>query len=321
MPNGRKYNCITPETRIRIIKAFENGEDWRTVAKLNGVNCKTAYKWLHVDEIQYKKGSRGGDKKKKLNETEIDEMLEWISADPTVTVEFLSMRVRAEFGKNVSITTIGRYLDCRCLTVKKIRMIPMGMNTEENIASRKEFVFKLLEYYRESMSICWIDETNFNLFCTHTMGRSMKGTRAGISITNCRGRNLHLIGAMTEMSIVYYETRRGSFNNEDCKQWLRTVLDSMKSKTIMSNIVIVCDDAPCHTSLKEVMLEEPYIGGRILRLAPYSPMLNPIENVWSVVKSRVKHQLREKFDLLSKGDPNNQVSNNDFRMQILEHIV
>ena len=119
------------------------------------------------------------------------------------------MRVYAEFGKNVSTTTIGRYLDCRCVIMKKIRTIAVGMNNADAIECRKNFVFKLLEYHQQSMNICWIDETNFSLFCTRSMGRSMKGIRACVLVTNCRGRNLHLIGTMTENSIVHYETRKG----------------------------------------------------------------------------------------------------------------
>ena len=107
MSSRRIYNRIPPETRLWIIKAFEDGEDWRTAAKLNGVTCKTVYKWLHGDKIKYNKESWGGNKKKILNETEIDELIDWISLEPTVTLNVLRMRVYAEFGKNVSTTTIG----------------------------------------------------------------------------------------------------------------------------------------------------------------------------------------------------------------------
>ena len=211
MSSRRIYNRIPPETRLRITKVFEDGEDWRTAAKLNGVNCKTVYKWLHGDKIKYNKESRESNKKKILNETEMDELIDWISLEPTVTLNVLRMLVYAEFGKNVSTTTIGRYLDCRCVTMKKIRTIPVGMNNEDATECRKIFFSKLLEYHQQSMNICWIDETNFNLFCTRTMGRSIKGARACVLVTNCRGRNLHLIVAMTETSIVHYERRRGSF--------------------------------------------------------------------------------------------------------------
>ena len=57
-------------------------------------------------------------------------------------------------------------------------------------------------------------------------------------------------------------------------------------------MVLVCDNAPCHTSLQS--LEEIFPGFKLLRLGPYSPtcMLNPIEGIWSKMKSVVKLQMR-----------------------------
>ena len=54
----------------------------------------------------------------------------------------------------------------------------------------------------------------------------------------------------------------GSLNSEDCIQWLHTVLDTMRFKSLMSKILIVCDNAPCHVTLEEMMLEELDIGGK-----------------------------------------------------------
>ena len=106
MASGRKYNRIPLETRKRIIESFEKGEDWRLVARFNGVNYHTAYKWLHVDSIRYEPLPRTGHRKKILNDTEIDEIMEWIAADPAITLTLLKIRIKAEFTKDVSITSI-----------------------------------------------------------------------------------------------------------------------------------------------------------------------------------------------------------------------
>ena len=57
-------------------------------------------------------------------------------------------------------------------------------------------------------------------------------------------------------------------------------------------VVIVLDNAPCHSHIEEVLADE-FRRNHVLRLAPYSPMLNPIENIWSVVKADVKSNLAE----------------------------
>lgn len=321
MDSRRKYNRIGVETRERIIGAFVRGENWRLVAQMNGVNCKTAYKWLHVDNITYEAQARRGHRMKILSESQIDTILEWISEVPTLTLGRLKVRVKDVFGKEVSITTISRYLDGRLITVKKLCHIPVSMQSDDNKELRRLFVYDLLECYGRSMTVCWIDETNFNLFCTRTMGRSLKGTKASISVTNSRGKNLHLIGAITENGVVNYTTRRGAYNSNDCVLWFRTLLDQLKTTTATSAIVVICDNAPCHTHLESVFMEEDYAGGKLLRLAPYSPMLNPIESVWSSVKAKVKTELRIQHEALVRGDPRGVLSQQEWRMRLMEQIA
>ena len=54
--------------------------------------------------------------------------------------------------------------------------------------------------------------------------------------------------------------------------------------------------SPCHSNLEAVFREPEFLGNILLRLAPYSPMFNSMENVWSSAKARVKGCLAEKMD-------------------------
>jgi hypothetical protein len=47
----------------------------------------------------------------------------------------------------------------------------------------------------------------------------------------------------------------------------------------------VADNAPCHSRLAAVFENSDAV---LLKLAPYSPMLNPVEQIWSKVKMHVK---------------------------------
>lgn len=57
----------------------------------------------------------------------------------------------------------------------------------------------------------------------------------------------------------------------------------------LDDLVVVCDNAPCHSSLEVAVAGT---GATLLRLAPYSPMLNAIETIWSKIKQNVKTHLR-----------------------------
>ena len=53
---------------------------------------------------------------------------------------------------------------------------------------------------------------------------------------------------------------------------------------------MVCGIAPCHSTVNE--LGEDFPGFTVQRLAHYSPMLNPVENIWCKMKSHVKWHMR-----------------------------
>ena len=60
-------------------------------------------------------------------------------------------------------------------------------------------------------------------------------------------------------------------------------------------VVMVVDNAPCHSNIEEVFSEEEFLGCEVLRLGPYCPMFNPIEQVWSLIKAYVKQELAAKI--------------------------
>lgn len=51
---------------------------------------------------------------------------------------------------------------------------------------------------------------------------------------------------------------------------------------------MILDNDPCHARAELVFQEPEFAAATLLCLGPYSPMLNAIENVFSVFKSAVK---------------------------------
>lgn len=68
----------------------------------------------------------------------------------------------------------------------------------------------------------------------------------------------------------------------------------------MKGHFLIMDNAPIHTSnsISELIVTRGY---RCVYLPPYSPELNPIEQFWSVAKSKIKRQfVLEKHTLPQK---------------------
>ena len=83
----------------------------------------------------------------------------------------------------------------------------------------------------------------------------------------------------------------------------------------------VLDNAPCHSRIEEVLADDEFRRNHVLRLAPYSPMLNPIENIWSVVKADVKSNLAEHLHEMLSNEFSGQLSVREFRLQFLEKFI
>lgn len=132
----------------------------------------------------------------------------------------------------------------------------------------------------------WIDETNFNLFC-----RRNKGWSAVIVRPNSKGPNVHLIGAMSSSGMEHFQIRRGSYRWDTANEFIRELIQALSNWGLpLHNIVLVCDNAPCHARIETEVAN--YRGVTLLRLGPYSPMLNPIENILSKIKASVKRRNR-----------------------------
>ena len=92
--------------------------------------------------------------------------------------------------------------------------------------------------------------------------------------------------------MVHFTLKRGAYKKENAQTWIKECL--RKGKTIHKQpVVIVIDNAPCHNGLEDIFREDEFKEDELLRLAPYSPMFNPIENIWSIMKSQVKKKLAE----------------------------
>ncbi|GMF39188.1 unnamed protein product [Phytophthora fragariaefolia] len=68
-------------------------------------------------------------------------------------------------------------------------------------------------------------------------------------------------------------------------------------------VVVVCDNESIHAGVKEVMALCDYVGVELIKLPPYSPMLNPIENGFSAFKSEVKYYLATHRDAILRPPP------------------
>lgn len=301
--------------RTQLVAIYEGDGDWKGKAMELGVPMSTAYRWLREGD---KADGRGGRTYQKVQPIHVDFMVEKIEENARITLKQIVEALHQEFGLRVSKPTVSRHLDAKSYTLKDVRFEPERANTVENKRKRKEFVTELLKLQSENLPIIFMDETNFNIHISRKEGWSKKGTRCSTVAAGSRGANVHVIGAISQLGLVHHEVRRGSFKKEDAAVWATTCLRVAMARH-GGPVAMIIDNAPCHSILESVLKDE-LAGCRILRLSPYSPQLNPIEQVWSVLKSRVKSGLAEGMaTLLGSQQPG--LTMKEHRLRCLEGVV
>ncbi|KAE8899540.1 hypothetical protein PF003_g16534 [Phytophthora fragariae] len=113
-------------------------------------------------------------------------------------------------------------------------------------------------------------------------GRALKGKRAIVKLPPSKGKNLQIQCVVsTEVGLLHYETQGGSIKMEENAAIVNAVYDAAKTHPVYQQhfagkpVVIVLDNAPAHRKTEELVREREDLV--LLRLAPYSPMCNPIE--------------------------------------------
>ena len=137
---------------------------------------------------------RGGYKYRKLNEAQVQEMIGWVAEDQQITLEDIVDKVSAVFDMEVSTSTVSNELYRNLISYKKVKFVPDMANNDRNKQWRRSYVEQLLRYEAEGRLICFIDETNFNLFTRKAYGRSLRSTYPRVTSQTTGGNNIHICG-------------------------------------------------------------------------------------------------------------------------------
>ena len=287
MPRTR-YNKTSNDDRSRIAQAYEDGEDFLTLAHSLGVKRTTAYSIVstYVKEGRTETlGQRGGRQKIIDNET-LDFISLLLEATPQQPLRQIKQTIREIWPTkpHFNEATLSRALEGELITLKMCRDSPAERNSESVLNSRREYAQWMMAEGINRHRI-YVDETGFNLWTKRTYGRSRLGERVNRLVGGQRGRNATVICAVSnQVGILYHEVHFTTVN----KQAFNHFLASLEAILGDEETVIIMDNAPVHNGMQEI-----YPNLHLKYLPPYSPFLNPIENCFSVLKNYMKHRLND----------------------------
>ena len=117
---------LSPDLRIRVIRAIEGGQSRTAAARRFGVNLASAVRWMQTyrrtGRTQAK--PRSGDRRSHRIEAQADLLLSAIEQTPDLTLAELRARLLTERGESFALSTIHAFYRRHRITFKKRLRMP-----------------------------------------------------------------------------------------------------------------------------------------------------------------------------------------------------
>jgi len=131
--------------------------------------------------------------------------------------------------------------------------------------------------------LIFLDETGASTDMARRYGRSAKGTRCKDSVPAGHWKTLSFIAGLRMDDITAPWVLDGPMTGEAFKTYLKTQL----VPTLKPGDIVICDNLAAHkvAGVREIV---EAAGAKIMYLPPYSPDLNPIEQVFAKLKALLR---------------------------------
>jgi transposase len=131
--------------------------------------------------------------------------------------------------------------------------------------------------------VVYLDESGIDRFLHREYARSARGEQVICDVKGNKYQRVSMIAAQCGKAILAPFVFTGTTDANVFNAWLKEQLVPQ----LRAGQVIVMDNYCIHkTKENQQIIEEA--GCKILFLPPYSPDLNPIENTWAIIKSRIR---------------------------------
>jgi transposase len=252
----------------------------REIAMAVGISERTVRRYRSIVEQGQCPRFVGRGRGRATNEALQECVRQLIVADNCLTLKQIQESVPVLIRKSPS--TICRMIKAMKFTRKRVKPIVAARNEMRIIESR--LAYSQMIWSIPDEKLIFVDESGFNLHLVPHYGYAPRGMDPHIVVPTQRGANLSLLLAIDIRGLVCWELRVGAYNSVLFTEWCRSTLFP---KIRGRDMIVAMDNARFHHS-PGVMAAFAEENTRAEFLPPYSPQLNPIENVFGALKSRYR---------------------------------
>lgn len=265
------------DSKSKVLKYYNRSKtSYRSLSQIFDVGKSTIHRW--VNSIPTCKTDDKYDYDNYVKE--------YIDMYPMTRQKMIKKYLHEHHNIKISCSTICRRLKMLKISRKKVsKRKTLSCNNKE---TKENFINKVRNHNK---TIYCLDETGFDIYNHPDYGYSKKGSKCYFDTKEkSRGRKLHGIFMISQEKIVNYKLYNDGINQD-------RFIDFMSETTIDGDILM--DNYSVHHGkrVKDYLTEREV--GTLYNVA-YSPELNPIEEVFGVLKRNIKWNVIDNIKDLKK---------------------
>jgi transposase len=268
------------DLRERVVAAVAEGSSCRQVASLFKVSVASVVKWsqrfrMTGSAAAYKVGGR----RPYALQGERDWLLARLAAKPDITLRAVTAEL-AERGIQVSCFAVWHFFAHEGISFKK--SLHASEQDRPDVARRRA-QWKRYQGRIDPGRLVFIDETWAKTNMTRRYGRCRRGERLVAKVPHGRWRTLTFLAALRTDRITAPWVLDGPINGE-CFQ---TYVEQVLLPTLTPGDIVIIDNLGSHkgATIRRTLRA---VGVKLFFLPPYSPDLNPIEQVFAKLKTLLR---------------------------------
>lgn len=307
--DGRKHSHEALQVmRQQAVKAIREGQDVSRVAAAYGINVRSVFRWL----ADFANGGQNAllakpipGRPPKVNEEEMrwlakavreNTPLQYKFAFGLWTLSLIAALIEREFGKKLSLASVSRIMKLLGFSAQK----PLYQAWQQDATLVRAWEAEIYPAIRaqakaKGATIYFADESGIRSdYHTGTTWAPI-GETPVVEVTG-RRFSLNMISAVSPRGDFRFMLHDGSVNAQVLKEFLKRLLIGAEGP-----VFLVVDGHPIHKAklIKEFVAAQQGML-KLFYLPPYSPQLNPDEQVWAHVKRQVSRQLVQSKDEMKR---------------------
>lgn len=281
------------DLKIRVLSDYLKFNNIRSTAIKYNISKSTVHRWIleynnkyvdnknHKNKVDFNKIKPKTKRKSKINNTLLNEINNILIVDKYISIRGIVELIESKFNHKYAISTISTYIKILGYSRKRVSLKYYNKNIDDKDINKINF-FNNIKNIPIKNIIC-IDEFSIYSNFVPFYARSLKGTPV-IQNIKVNPIKYNIILAISCDKIIGHYISKHSINTFIYTEFITKLILDKK----LSNKYLLMDNVAFHKS-KIVVDNINKSDNFVLYIPPYTPELNPIEEVISKVKNKFRY--------------------------------